>query len=342
MAQPLPRPNSFNAGSELVLHSAYNLCLDLESKVLDNLAIVPQVGQLTPLVCARLLGRMLLEAPTDEGRKNVAAEIVRCNGDDVLLQELANLYKDHLLRCFYKGNGRTPASTLHPSALSFDLKKQKISALLALTPSSHKAAKAKALLRDRYRCMLSKQFDSRSVDANPSLHDGVTAVTYTHCAHIFDRSTNEDIGDPAKNAYAASVHAILDRFGGINSIEELNGSKVHRLENILTLDSNLHDSFNRLKIWLEKNTDMTQYYLLSLSNARVDFTTPDTVNLPLPDPRYLKLHAACARVASLSGAAECIDNILRKAEVTDVLAFDGGSSELLDYIFMRRLDIVAY
>jgi hypothetical protein len=51
--------------------------------------------------------------------------------------------------------------------------------------------------------------------------------------------------------------------------------------------------------------------------------------LPLPDPRYLALHAACARVAHLSGAAEYIETFDRDMETTLVLAKDGSSAKLL-------------
>lgn len=85
-----------------------------------------------------------------------------------------------------------------------------------------------------------------------------------------------------------------------------------------------------------------QFLLRLLPSTRVDFTTSDPVKRPLPDPRYLKLHAACARAAHLSGAAECIDQIFREEEVTKVLASDGGSSELLNHILTHRLGIVAH
>ncbi|KAH9829561.1 uncharacterized protein C8Q71DRAFT_691789, partial [Rhodofomes roseus] len=145
----------------------------------------------------------------------------------------------------------------------------------------------------------------------------------------------------------ASVHAILDGFGGVSSIEELNGPKVHRLENILILGSFYHDAFDQLQLWLENRPNGSKYTyvvkasaehdLRSLLNRRVEFTTTDTVNLPLPDPRYFRLHAACARAADLSGAEEYNNRILREAEATGVLAADGGSSELLDYVLMSRL-----
>lgn len=53
------------------------------------------------------------------------------------------------------------------------------------------------------------------------------------------------------------MHAILDRFGGINSIQELNGTNIHRLENILTLDTNIHIFFDQLKLWLKKIPDVS-------------------------------------------------------------------------------------
>lgn len=43
----------------------------------------------------------------------------------------------------------------------------------------------------------------------------------------------------------------------------------------------------------------------------------------------LAIHAACVKVAHLSGAAEHIENVLRRLEDTRVLAEDGGSSEVL-------------
>jgi hypothetical protein len=55
-----------------------------------------------------------------------------------------------------------------------------------------------------------------------------------------------------QRAYNASVIALLHRFGRINVAEELNGPRVHRLENILTLDLNYFFWFHELAIWLER------------------------------------------------------------------------------------------
>ena len=48
---------------------------------------------------------------------------------------------------------------------------------------------------------------------------------------------------------------------------------------------------------------------------------------PPPDPLLLALHAICARVAHMSGAAEFFNQ--RDAEEIDVLAFDESSAPLL-------------
>lgn len=43
---------------------------------------------------------------------------------------------------------------------------------------------------------------------------------------------------------------ILGRFGGIE-IEALIGNKINRLENVLTLETDLRDRFAEMYIWLE-------------------------------------------------------------------------------------------
>jgi hypothetical protein len=93
MPYPLPRPNSYDTGPQLLFNRAYDQCLDLESRQTQVL----QSGKLGVLVCARFLGYMILEAPTDDGRKEFTTEILRCRSDDDL-QKLADIYKDHFLR----------------------------------------------------------------------------------------------------------------------------------------------------------------------------------------------------------------------------------------------------
>ncbi|KAA1472346.1 hypothetical protein DENSPDRAFT_777833, partial [Dentipellis sp. KUC8613] len=152
-------------------------------------------------------------------------------------------------------------------------------------------------------------------------------IVPTHRAHIFDRSTNENLDNIAQNPRAAFMHAILDNFGEIKSSEGLNGPKMHRFEYIITLIAPLQEYFALLNIWLEGS---------QVPNTRFHLTTDDPVSLPLPDPRHLKLFAACARVIHLSGVAEHIDKMLYESEDADAVAFDGDSGEPLNYLLLRR------
>lgn len=51
--------------------------------------------------------------------------------------------------------------------------------------------------------------------------------------------------------------------------------------------------------------------------------------LPLPDRRLLAIHAACARAAQLSGAAEYMDRWEWDEDVTPHLAEDGSNAHML-------------
>ena len=75
-------------------------------------------------------------------------------------------------------------------------------------------------------------------------------------------------------------------------------------------------------------------YILPHYKTTVTFTTSDPEKLPLPSPAYLAIHAACARVAHLSGAGEHIDRVLRELEHTKVLSKDGASAEALEHALL--------
>lgn len=147
--------------------------------------------------------------------------------------------------------------------------------------------------------------------------------------------------------------------------KELNGAGIHRLENVMTMGGDLHTLFDRMDIWLEhevrcrsiraacvytdaflrqggenSNTYRVCYPdgMMKSDLGRygipdtITFSTPDADTLPVPAPRYLQLHAVCARVAHLSGAAEYVLDVLDRVESGDtvVLAEDGSDAHVLD------------
>lgn len=63
----------------------------------------------------------------------------------------------------------------------------------------------------------------------------------------------------------------------------------------------------------------------------VEFTNSSPNNvLPMPSKHYLKLHAACAKVANMSGTAEYLKKLEEDREAGTVLAFDDSSANVLD------------
>ncbi|KAF8199018.1 hypothetical protein BJ912DRAFT_845340 [Pholiota molesta] len=351
MPQPLPRPNPYPStpDSLAIVHSAYNRCLDLEARHEK----VEKTVHLPVLISARFLGYMLLEIPTDNGRQDFACEIYRCSSaHDDDMQALAQRYVDHFLRIFRRNNGRTPTPTSPPSAPSFDTQHQTLSVLLHAPLSSHQKMVCTALIRDGYRCMISRRIDT-AVNAGLIVPQPGEDETITRTSHIYDRSTHEGLDDANTSAYAASAQAVLCRFGQLGSIEELHGAGGHRLQNVLTLSSDIHGFFDRLDIWLEKTDADPNHHRYKLAATRpsvppsalhghhIQWTTPDPAAYPLPDPRYLALHAACARVAHLSGAGGYMERVLREIEEMGVLASDGGSDALY-HALVRRQDIAAY
>jgi len=75
--------------------------------------------------------------------------------------------------------------------------------------------------------------------------------TPTVAAHIIPFSiVPNDINDASQIERSSRIFEILWRFGGIE-LTELNGTKINRLENILTLSTETRDLFGRLDMWFE-------------------------------------------------------------------------------------------
>ncbi|KAJ7576913.1 hypothetical protein C8J56DRAFT_375615 [Mycena floridula] len=319
--------------------SAYASCLSYEHAASD----IASLGRWTDVIAARLLGYLIIHAPIATGRDNICREINDCQNVHQDLNRLAVLYRDCFVRCFRRAKGPTPAPSPHPSRPSFDNEREMLRYLMEEAPKDHTTAKKLAFIRDGYRCMLTGQYEATSWGTP---HVPATAmVTATNFAHIFPASTNSDIsGDNEfgqKYHYAAGVWAVMERLGGVLFGDELNGSDIHRLENGLTLDQAKHSFFDMLMLWLEETGVPNQYRPCAVSPqflggipALVTFISPNSKSLPLPSPKYLRLHAACAKVAHLSGVGECINNIFRDMEGLSVLANDGASIEVLHAALM--------
>ncbi len=106
------------------------------------------------------------------------------------------------------------------------------------------------------------------------------------------------------------------------AIEQLSGTNVHSLSNNITIQSDVHEWFTRLEIWFEK-TSTPPYPAHSHPQAS------DNENLPVPSET---LHATCAKVAQLSGAAENTD---KQDRVVEDLGVDESSPEVLSGALLK-------
>lgn len=320
--------------------SLYSLVLEAEASAGEDKA---------KLVAARALGYLILDPLSDRALATVLEEIASCNRALTVahrnqsLYDLGQMYVKHLILLFKRAKGRTPNPSQHPSRPSFDRLQGQIKQHIAQSPLDRSAAKCQALLRDNFRCMVTGHVDLPSLRLYPDLEPAPTRTyQYTECCHIFPESLgNLEAKDTDRKAeYVAKVWTILDRLGYATIREELSKSKIHRLENIMTLTSNVHYLLDDLELWFEAVEGKEHYYHIKAPILKG--TAPDVPSevqfiahhdLPLPNPEWLRIHATCARIAHMSGAAEYMDTAIRRMEEIQVLSEDGtgNSVETLMY-----------
>ncbi|KAF9643386.1 hypothetical protein BDM02DRAFT_3273075 [Thelephora ganbajun] len=324
-------------------------------KILQAEARAVQDGANENVMLVRVVGHPLLELHAKRGIfgnrpcETIIDEVIPSStghgdGDNVVF-EVGRRYRDHLICRFRTSTEpyRYPPPSSHPSRPSYD-----------------KTAKEKALARDDFQCMITGSFDETSVKHNAELQarekDLGGRPTVVEACHILSESTTQGVGASEESSvvnkthYAPGVLAILTQFGLerlAKALEAVNG--VHEVWNLLSLEPHIHADFDSLKLWFESTDEPNRYeicffnvtigrYIRAISirpetsgpNAKmVDNFSSDWEGAPPPDPKLLALHATCARVAHMSGAAEFLDDLERQAEETDVLAFDGSSAHLL-------------
>ncbi|KAK0477722.1 hypothetical protein EDD18DRAFT_1087631 [Armillaria luteobubalina] len=347
-ARALP-PNPFSATILPQVYAAFNLCLSLEARA--HLIPLPDPNHPSVVVCARVLGFTLTEA-SDDGRDHMAQFISSGSTDNTLLA-LGKYYiqRFKLLRAFKSQKGRTPAPSEHPSRPDLHDVQEVCKYILQQASLNHSTAKAAALVRDGFHCLIKTHpYDAQYFERNRSTITDVGTLRY---AHIFPEGLSSDLGS-IEREWVASVWDVTYMFG--IHMEELNGTGIHRLKNILTSSPSLNDFFDQLALpWLEAvvfNLNQPNTYTVvstifsvlgRLPSRVVTFTTPNTNALPLPSPAYLVIHAACCRVAHLSGAAEYVEKVLREEEEIRerigsmcTLAEDGSSMNLFGQYILSK------
>ncbi|KIY60889.1 hypothetical protein CYLTODRAFT_363587, partial [Cylindrobasidium torrendii FP15055 ss-10] len=111
---------------------------------------------------------------------------------------------------------------------------------------------------------------------------------------------------------------IMHYMGYPDVLTELKGSSVHRLGNVLTLTATLHRMFDKLQFCLDATGNPNEYNITASSSEMsliqgvscpTTVTLSNNCGLEPPSPTYLAIHAACYRIAHLSGAADWYERI---------------------------------
>ncbi|KZV85449.1 hypothetical protein EXIGLDRAFT_623059 [Exidia glandulosa HHB12029] len=238
-----------------------------------------------------------------------------------------------------RAKGPTPQPSNHPSNPDTDLRADLYRATLVEAPTNHRDARKQALVRDGYKCVITHSQDTKYIKEHHDKWNGLQAREL-EAAHIIPEYINQNIArpNPLKKVFAhlslsaGHIWRLLEMFGNGSLLNELNGRNAHALDNIMMLCHDVHAAYDRLDMWLEELDPPEPNKYRVHNNAPweapgypfsvVEFTSP-APQLPLPNPRWIAVHAAVCRVAHLSGAAQYVEEQYRRLEDMDVMAFEG-------------------
>ncbi|TFK74625.1 hypothetical protein BDN72DRAFT_892975 [Pluteus cervinus] len=285
------------------------------------------------LINVRLVGLFMLYWPMPEAVQTVAHEVsLRQEGE---VDVIGKMYYDRLLRSFKADRGSIPCPSVLVSSPSFDTKANLMKEVLVAASQDYHNAQRRALVRDGFRCVVTGRYDTSLGEKTKELHNEIMAsgkgTGTIQCAHILPEITNALVAAPDTEHGKGYV-------GSVWAMDAPHGVDIHHLENVVTMCYDVRQKFAKLNLWFIE-TDISNKYELHASHDYFISGYPQTVtfknhsdhNFPLPSPTYLKVHAACARIARLSGATAQINEILMDMEDIQVLAEDGTSADLLGH-----------
>ncbi|KAJ7067814.1 hypothetical protein C8F01DRAFT_577054 [Mycena amicta] len=304
---------------------AYARCLDLQPQetwrtlAVDLQAPAEYMAKLSPPVVARTLGYALIYAPTTKGRRCVAREINAANADEEILAGLAYLYIYALIRVFRTPKGPAPSTSMSLSPRD------------SFEAETH--MRERIMVRDSYRCRFTGKADRTVVNMNHPAVAGLSLAEKSYAenlqiAHIISQSLTDAVGGltayaQEKLTWVASAAAVFDRFTGVEVADFLEEYDLHSPRNSFLATTFPHGDFDELLLWLEPVLDdqsnpIPHSYHLKNQNqfphpdllAIVTFNDAD-LTTPPPSPELLALHAACAHIFHMSGAAEVLEDFDR-------------------------------
>ncbi|QPC69473.1 hypothetical protein HYE68_000225 [Fusarium pseudograminearum] len=235
------------------------------------------------------------------------------------------------------------------------MKTQRQDHVFSGTPERLASLRGTCLLRDRYRCVISRKFDAAEAERrfqkygenNAIDQDGILLADpgqefdYLEVAHILPHSLTRLDSSGELNSTKAAALAVLNMFdSGVAHLIE--GVDIDRPTNALTLTLSNHMSFGDFRIYFEPVGEMPHTYRIGTFRravlakgfpvTRTLFLTEDR-SIDPPSARLLAVHRAIAHILHLSAAGDYIDHVLRDVDEVGIRA--DGSTDLSRLLKLR-------
>ncbi|KAH8995218.1 hypothetical protein EDB86DRAFT_2922821 [Lactarius hatsudake] len=219
--------------------------------------------------------------------------------------------------------------------------------------------RSKVALRERYHCAITNAFDitlARKLAKERRAREIPDVAQHPmEAAHIIpfllNKFDDKVISSPQITS-AARTWDMLQSWTQIN-FKTLIGSNINSPTNAIYMTKVEHTNFGRFDFYLDKEAfpDSPNKYKIHMSRdggiltnglrgGDVEFPTLEESSIEPPNPEYLKVHAAFAKVLHLCGAAEYIDSVERDAEMEGTLRLN-GETDFGSYL-QSKFPIVAY
>ncbi|KIW39686.1 uncharacterized protein PV06_08276 [Exophiala oligosperma] len=216
----------------------------------------------------------------------------------------------------------------------------------------------KCLTRDRYRCVISRKFDTIEArarwnrDRDDAKDDDGALLKgqmpeYLEVAHILPHSLTSASSDRGNQQLSESKKIALQilRMFDPDAPNLIEGPDIDRPTNAITLTHKWHYDMGAFKVSFQPTIDQSPHsYVIDYINTSEPFRDPllpinrqlyitPTKTIDPPSPRLLAIHHAIARILHLSGAGDYIDHIIRDME--EMTIKENGSTSLGHYIRLK-------
>ncbi|KAH9483400.1 hypothetical protein JR316_0002866 [Psilocybe cubensis] len=329
--QALPLTTQFEGPDAGVIQEAYAHCCAMEASAGEEKKL---------FMYARVLGYMILEAPSTSGSLFIAREIIEWRKNKWDLNLLAEFYVHYIFGAFTRRRNEFTDERVY-----YSFEEEDLYGTPDPYPRGENSARRTVLHRDGFSCKITHIPDEQCFPLmTPAERKQVLGGRpYHHQDLILLCSIIPPSIDWNFDLSAYGFHTtecsktlgdLLYGFSGIPVATDLSGDMVYDMSNSIALAYVTREHFNVLALWLEEvpdkpNTYLAQAYCEGLVDDDppvITFTTPSNINIPLPNSKYIRLHASLARIAHLSGVYRYLDNLPMFVETLDS---EGKSGDIL-------------